>query len=165
MKFKNGLAGLALVFAVSCGQKEDKDSNATSADSNATTAPAVAEAPATTKDIIAKEWVLDGIDYQESMAGLPEADRAGFKSLMEEMIPLMKGKNDYNFMPDGKATMNTVGPDKAMSAGSGTWALSPDEKTLTVTNNGQSADLAIKEISADKLVLQQRKLLLTYVPK
>jgi lipocalin-like protein len=165
MKLKNVMLGLVVMLAVACGPKDSKDGNAAATDSNATETPAVAEVPATTKEMIAKTWVLDGIDYQESMAALPEADRAGFKSLMDEMIPLMKGKNEYNFTADGKATMNTMGPDKTMTAGSGTWALSADEKTLTVTNNGQSADMPIVEIAAGKLVVQQRKLLMTYVPK
>jgi hypothetical protein len=164
MKFKSLLFTVAIAMAMSCGSKETKDGDAKT-DSTAVETAAAPETPKTAKEMLAKEWMLDNVDYEATMASLPEADKAGFKSLMDEMIPLMKGKNTYKFNEDSTAEINTMGPDKKMKAGKGTWELSADEKMVTVTNEGQKAELPVVELTADKLSLQQQKLVMHYVPK
>ena len=65
-------------------------------------------------------------------------------------------KDDYStFLSDGnyKVTKGTVKCDVESEAGSGTWALSDGDKSLTITDGGKSQKYSINSISDSKAVL------------
>ncbi|RZJ69864.1 lipocalin family protein [Flavobacterium sp.] len=165
MKFKNVMFAMALALAFSCGSKDAKKDGETT-DSTGTETPAVVEKPATAKEMIAKDWVLDNVDYEGAIASFKDdKEKAEFKTMMEEMVPPMKTKTEFIFEADGKATVTVMSPDKSFKTRKGTWVLSADEKTVTITAENEPIAFGIEELSADKLSLKQGQLIMMYVPK
>lgn len=89
------------------------------------------------KDLIVNKWKITDIDVPDMP--LPDSIRAS----------LMKGTME--FTKDGKITITGMGNDQA-----GTYSLSDDGKTLFVITNGKTESNDIVELTASKLVLNDK---------
>jgi len=164
MKFKNVTLALVIALACSCGSKETKDEAATT-ETTATETPVAEQAPASVKDMIAQNWVLDGINYN---VGLNAAkDKEAFKAQMEKLIVDMKGKAYINIGADGKVTMYMVNWQYIMKNYTGTWSLMDADKTLNIVADGEADPFqwAIWEITPTSLSLLVNSTTMTFVLK
>lgn len=162
MKFKNVTLALLVALAVSCGSKETKE-EAAIADTTATETPAETTTPATVKEMIAKEWVVDNINYN---VGLNAAqDKEKYKADMDKIVAAMKGK-PLSLNADGKATMEVFDFTMQIKPYSGTWALSDEDKTLKITaERPDPFEWTIFELTPEKMVLLMENTNVTYIPK
>jgi Lipocalin-like domain len=141
MKIKNLLLiAFVAVMAVACGPKEPKD-------------------------IIQKTWTLDAIDTTEMEKKLPPEQIEMFKKMFGEVMSKLKGKATQDFKAEGKYQSYTMGPDNEWKTVDGTWALSADNKTLTLTSDNKPEVYTIKEITNEKLWLEAQGLVMKFVPK
>ena len=140
MKFKSLLIAFIAVLAVSCG-------------------------PTDPKEIIVKTWVLEGMDASAVIAKMPKENQPQFKKMLDDVNAKMKGKVTYEFSKDGKAKSYEPDNEEKWVTKEGTYKLSDDNKTITITQEGSPVEFTIDTLTNDKLSFSAREMKLKFIPK
>lgn len=140
MKFKHLLIVFISILAVSC--KSDP------------------------KELIVKTWTIEDIDVSAAMTKVPQESREMFKKSFADMVTKLKGKATNEFLADGKFKSYQLNYMNEWENQEGTWALSEDNKTLTITpKNGKPEEYTIVELTDDKLSFKFQEMVLKMVAK
>lgn len=126
MKLANTLlVGLTLLLLVSCGEAT-----------------------------IEKKWKLEDINIEELLKTAPDENKEMMENGAKESVSRTKGKLVLDFQKDGKITTENPNMDETITKETGTWKLSTDKKTVTVTIEGQPQDFTVHELTKNKLVIE-----------
>lgn len=158
MKFLNGIlivAVFALVTACGGGAKTENTEGTDSAKTETASTENKNEETTKAEETQAPQAILTSLKWQMSleaaMASIPEEEKAKMteedKKKMEEMVKMIT----MQFNADGSYIAGK-GEEK------GTWTLSEDGKTLTTKDSkGKEDVLTVKELAAEKLVLEKKE--------
>ena len=116
---------------------------------------------------IEKKWKLEDINVEELLKSVPENEKEMFQNGVKESVTKTKGKLILDFQKEGKIVTENPNMDETTSKETGTWKMSTDKKTVTVTIEEQPQDFTIHELTKDKLVLEPvgEKMKLVFVEK
>ncbi len=116
---------------------------------------------------IEKKWKLDDINVEEILQTVPENEKEMFQNGVKESVTKTKGKLILDFQKEGKITTENPNMDETTSKESGTWKMSEDQKTVTITIEEQPQAFTIHELTKDKLVIEPagEKMKLVFVEK
>jgi hypothetical protein len=168
MKIVKYLTTMSLVIALaSCGSDESPTTDAASTDPVGTeteteTEPVAAAAGAMDGSVLGG-WELEVLEMpgmKEMMAGMAgmagegedtEAAIAAAEAEVDEMIAKMLEDATLEVNEDGSVIMTMVNMQTGESESkTGTWAMSEDSKTFTMTLDNQAQAMEVYELSADK---------------
>lgn len=116
---------------------------------------------------IEKKWKLDDINVEEIVKTIPQEEKEMFENGVKESVTKTKGKLILDFQKGGKITTENPNMDETTSKETGTWKMSDDKKTVTVTIEDQPQAFTIHELTKDKLVIEPagEKMKLVFVEK
>ena len=154
---------MSLVFALtSCGSEETPATDAPTADGTETPAETPAEEPAaeTASASVVGNWGLENLEMpgmEEMMAAMGYSDPAQLeaaKAQFDEMITKMKESGALEIKDDASAIMTMINMQSGeVEAKEGTWSMSDDNKTFTLTLDGEAQAMEVTELTSDRFVM------------
>jgi hypothetical protein len=119
----------------------------------------------TPEELLTKTWTLDNIDYTQALKEVPAESKEMMKKMMDEQIPKMKGKVIFEFKEDGKVTTTAPSFMGETKKEEGTWTISEDGKTVTITDKERKNDFAVKTLTDEEFSFEVEKTTMKFVPK
>ncbi len=161
MKIVKYLTMMSLVFALTaCGGEEKAPTTEGSAatETPAETAETPAEtAPAASADLVVGDWKMTAFEMpgmDEMIAAMAEmggeaADVEAAKAEASAMMDAMVADATLTVNADGTLTVNMMNMESGQTeAKDGTWSLSEDGNTFTMTIDGQGEPMEVFELTA-----------------